>query len=144
MGRRGLLDDIDLRLIELLKQNSRESYTKLARELGVSESTVRSRLRRLCRIGVIKKFTLEYEIEGEVEAFVLVKTSPQSRVPEVSEKLLGIKGVYKVCEVTGENDILVMLRAPSIDSINECIDRIRGTSGVAETNTMIVLRSWVR
>jgi len=136
------LDQIDLQLLKLLKENARMSYARLAEELGISESAVRKRLKKLRKAGVIKKFTIEYELTNEVRAAVLVRTAPPKPVPEVSREIVKIEGVEVVYEVTGENDILVLLRAPNIDVINKCIDKIRSVPGVAGTNTMIILRVW--
>jgi len=136
------LDKTDLRLLELLKRNARMSYARLAEELGISESAVRKRLRKLMKQGIIKRFTIEYVLPNEVRAAILVKVAPPKPVPKVSEEISRIEGVETVYEVTGENDILVLLRGPNIGFVNKCIDRIRSISGVASTNTMIILKSW--
>ncbi len=142
MMQRTSLDKTDLRLLELLKRNARMSYARLAEELGISESAVRKRLRKLMKQGIIKRFTIEYVLPNEVRAAILVKVAPPKPVPKVSEEISRIEGVETVYEVTGENDILVLLRGPNIGFVNKCIDRIRSISGVASTNTMIILKSW--
>lgn len=139
---RSSIDQLDLQLLKLLKMNARMSYARLAEELGISESAVRKRIKRLIRVGVIKRFTIEYDLSDEVRAAVLVKTKPPKPVPEISREIVGIEGVDIVYEVTGENDILVILRAPSIEVINRCVDKIRSVDGVAGTNTMIIMRAW--
>ncbi|PUA32490.1 MAG: AsnC family transcriptional regulator [Zestosphaera tikiterensis] len=136
------IDEIDMKLIKLLKENARMKYSSLALELGISESAVRKRLRKLVSLGIIKKFTIEYVVPNEVRAAILIKTSPLKPVPEVSKEIVKIEGVDTVYEVTGDNDILVIVKAPSIDAINKCIDKIRAIPGVASTNTLIILRSW--
>ncbi len=138
------IDETDLELLELLRYNSRISYARLASELGISESAVRKRVNKLVKAGVIKKFTIEYELDNEVRAAILVKTTPPTPVPEVSSKLVRINGVDAVYEITGDNDILVLVRVRSIREVNECIDKIRSTPGVAATNSMIILKSWIR
>lgn len=136
------IDEIDMKLIKLLKENARMKYSSLALELGISESAVRKRLRKLVSSGIIKKFTIEYVVSNEVRAAILIKISPPKPVPEVSKEIVKIEGVDTVYEVTGDNDILVIVKAPSIDAINKCIDKIRAIPGVASTNTLIILRSW--
>ncbi len=136
------IDEVDLKLLKLLKENSRMSYARLADALGISESAVRKRVSKLKRSGVIKKFTIEYELANEVRAVILVKTTPPKPVPEVSSQIIKIEGVETVYEVTGDNDIIVMVRVQSIAEVNKCIDKIRSIPGVAGTNTMIILRVW--
>ncbi|ADM28553.1 transcriptional regulator, AsnC family [Ignisphaera aggregans DSM 17230] len=138
-----ILDDVDLKLLKLLKENARTPYSKLAKELGISESGVRKRIRKLIKMGVIKKITIEYELGNEVKAIILVKTQPPVPVPEVSRNIMKIAGVDIVYEVTGEYDIIVVARSTGVDTINKFIDEIRSIPGVVSTYTMIVLRTWV-
>jgi Lrp/AsnC family transcriptional regulator of lysine biosynthesis len=137
------IDDLDLKLLQLLKENARMSYSKLARELGISESAVRKRISKLLKSKVIKKITIEYELENEVKAIILVKTQPPTPVPEVSKNIMKIPGIDIVYEVTGEYDIIVVARATGVDMINKFIDEIRSIPGVVSTYTMIVLRTWI-
>lgn len=137
------LDDIDIRLLKLLKENARTPYSRLAKELGISESAVRKRISKLIKTGVIKKMTVEYDLGNEVKAVILVKSQPPVPVPEISRNIMKIAGVDYVYEVTGEYDIIVVVRASGVEMINRFIDEIRSIPGVVSTYTMIVLRTWV-
>lgn len=141
-GLEARLDQKDYKLLELLRQNARESYASLAAQLGISESAVRKRIMKLRKLGVIKRFTIDYDVPGEVMALILVKTQPPTQTPEVSRKILQNRMVDKVYEVTGEYDILVLARAKSAQDINSIIDYIRSIPGVHATYTMMVLRSY--
>ena len=136
------LDERDYKLLELLRRDGRASYARLARELGVTESAVRKRIARLKRLGVIRRFTLEYQAPGEVMAVILVKVQPPVQTPEISRRIMENTMVDRVYEVTGEYDIVVMARARSTDDLNNIIEYIRGIQGVTSTYTMIVLRSY--
>lgn len=137
------IDETDLKLLQLLKENARISYSKLSKELGISESAVRKRIAKLIKSGVIKKMTIEYELENEIKAVILVKTQPPTPVPEVSKRIKMIAGVDVVYEVTGEYDVIVIARASGVDMINKFIDEIRSIPGVVSTYTMVVLKTWV-
>jgi Lrp/AsnC family transcriptional regulator of lysine biosynthesis len=136
------LDPTDLKIIELLKSDARMSYTELARQVGISEAAVRKRINKLISHGVIKRFTIDYELENEIRAFVFVKTSPQIPAPEISRRLVKISGVETVYETTGEYDIIAFVRGPSITAINKTIDEIRSVQGIISTNSTIILRTW--
>jgi DNA-binding Lrp family transcriptional regulator len=143
VGGEGLrIDEKDYKLIELLKRDARMPYSQLAAELGISESAVRKRIAKLKRLGVIRRFTIDYELPGEVIALILVKTQPPTETPKVSRRILAYPHVEKVFEVTGEYDIVVIARARSPRDINSIIDYIRSIEGVAGTYTMIVLRNY--
>ncbi|MEB3861585.1 MAG: Lrp/AsnC family transcriptional regulator [Desulfurococcales archaeon] len=138
----GVLDERDLILLEELKRDSRTPFSRLAKLLGVTESAVRKRVRRLVEAGVIRRFTIEYTLPGELGAIILVKVRSPTPVPEVSKRIAGHRFVDRVVEVTGEYDIVAMARAGSVGEINGLIDYIRGVEGVAETYTMIILRTY--
>lgn len=137
------IDEIDLKLLSLLKENARAPYSRLAKELGISESAVRKRISKLIKMGIIKRITIEYELKGEVRAIILIKTQPPIPVPEVSKNIIKIAGVDVVYEVTGEYDIVAIVRASGVEMINKFIDEIRSIPGVVGSYTMIVLRTWV-
>jgi Lrp/AsnC family transcriptional regulator of lysine biosynthesis len=135
-------DDNDVKILETLKKNARTPYTSIARDLGISEAAVRKRIERLIRLGIIKRFTIEYELENEVRALVFVKTTPPIPTPEISKKIVKIQGVEMALETTGEFDVVVLVRGPNIASINRSIDEIRSIQGVSGTNSAIILRLW--
>lgn len=137
------IDEKDLKILNILRRNVRTPYTAIARELNVSEAAVRKRVEKLVRMGIIKRFTIDYELKNEVRAIVMVKTMPPVRTPDISKKIIGINGVEAVYETTGDYDILVILRGSNIAMINKSIDEIRSIEGVSGTNSMIVLRTWL-
>jgi len=136
------IDENDLKILDFLKKNARTPYTIIAKDLKVSEAAVRKRIEKLIRLGVIKRFTIEYELENEVKAIVMVKSTPQIPTPEISKKLVKISGVETVYETTGDYDIIVVVRGINISSINKTIDEIRSIQGVIGTNSTIILRTW--
>lgn len=68
------MDEIDVKILEILKQDSRTKYVKIAEMIGLTEGAVRRRMKNLLEQGVIRRFTVE--TKAEVEAIVLVKTDP--------------------------------------------------------------------
>ncbi|MEM0014896.1 MAG: HTH-type transcriptional regulator LysM [Zestosphaera sp.] len=136
------LDETDLKILSVLRMNSRTSYAEMAKELGLSESAIRKRIRRLTRLGVIRRFTIDYSISSEVRALILVKTQPPTPVPEVARNLMKVTCTDRVYEVTGEYDIVVASITTDIPSLNKCIDEIRSAKGVTSTNSMVVLKMW--
>ncbi len=136
----GMMDDIDLKIIEILKQDSRTPYVKIAEAVGLSEAAVRRRVQNLIQAGVIKKFTIETETGG-ANAITLLTVSSATPTQKISEKLKELKNVEVVHEITGQFDIAVFISAPNIAEINRCIDDIRKIEGVITSNTVIILRT---
>jgi Transcriptional regulators len=134
------MDEIDLKLLELLKDDGRASYIDLGKQLNLSEAAVRRRVKKLVDDGVIKKFTIEIKERERAMALTLLSTSPNIPTYEVASNISKIKGVEKVYEITGQYDIAVLISAPSIAEVNKVIDEIRKANGVINTNTVIILR----
>jgi DNA-binding Lrp family transcriptional regulator len=138
------IDDLDKKILSILKEDGRKSYTEIARAVGLSEGAVRRRVQNLSSSGVIKKFTISLGVEEGVRAITLASVDPTASTSAVSERISNIPRVETVYEITGQYDVAAVLVAPSIDEVNRCVDQIRQLEGVSTTNTMIVLRSWRR
>ncbi len=134
------MDDLDLKIIEILKQGSRTPYVKIGEEVGLSEAAVRRRVQNLIKSGVIKKFTVDVETGG-ANAMTLLTVSSSTPTQKISEALRKLKNVEVVHEITGQFDIAVFISASNIAEINHCIDDIRKVEGVSSTNTVIILRT---
>lgn len=136
------IDTSDLKILEILKRNARTPYTVIAKDLKISEAAVRKRIEKLIRLGIIKRFTIDYELENEIKAIVMIKSTPQISTPEISKKIVKIQGIETVFETTGDYDIIALVRGISISEINKTIDEIRSVQGVISTNSTIILRTW--
>lgn len=130
------MDEIDNKILEILKENPREKYVKIAKKIGLSEGTVRRRIKKMLENGTIKRFTIELSLENE--GIVLVKTNP-IKTKEIIEKIKKVS--ERIFEVSGDYDIAVLIQANTIDELNKKVDYIRGISGVLNTNTLIKLAS---
>lgn len=133
-------DKVDEKIIEFLKENSRESFVDIGKKLKLSESAVRRRVKNLVDSGAIKKFTLELGEENFTSAIVLVSVDSATDTSKVSQKLARLEGVKTVYEITGQYDITTIISASNISEINNSIDALRKIPGVIDTNTVIILR----
>lgn len=129
------MDETDVRILNLLRENSRKKNTEIAREVSLTERAVRARIEKLTREGVIRKFTIETSPVG-VEGIVLIDTNV-GRTPAVKEKARQMSD--SVFECSGEYDVAVRLRADSLDELNKKVDELRAFPGVIRTSTLIKL-----
>lgn len=134
-------DKIDEKIIDFLRDDSRESFVEIGKKLKLSESAVRRRVKNLVGNGTIKKFTLEVGDANTTSAIVLISVDSTMDTSKVSTKLTKLQGVKTVYEITGQYDITVIIRASNITEINSCIDLLRKIPGVTDTNTVIILRT---
>ena len=133
-------DKVDEKIINFLKEDSRESFVDIGKKLKLSESAVRRRVKNLVDSKTIKRFTVEIGEENATSAIVLISVDSATDTSKVSEKLAKLEGVKTVYEITGQYDITTIISATNIAEINNSIDALRKIPGVIDTNTVIILR----
>jgi len=136
------MDDTDREIIKILKNDGRATYGDIGKKVGLSEGAVRKRIKALVDSGVIRRFTVKMGLTEGAEAITLLSVNPSLPTSEVSKIIKKISNVETVYEITGQYDIAVIVTGLNIAEVNECVEKIRRVDGVANTNTMIILRSW--
>lgn len=128
------MDEIDVKILEILKLNARTKYVGIAKAVGLTEGAVRRRVQELVKQRIIKRFTIETTVE--FEGIVLVKTEP-TYTKEVTAAIRRIAG--RVFETSGDYDVAALIQAQTIEELNRKIDEIRRLPVVLGTNTLIKL-----
>ena len=136
------MDDVDKKILKLLKDDGRAGYNTIGKEIGLSEGAVRKRIKALTDAQVIRKFTVKVSVAEGAEAIALLSVNPSFPTQEVSKKIQEIPNVETIFEVTGEYDIIAVIGGTNVVEVNDCVEKIRRVEGIMKTNTMIVLRSW--
>jgi DNA-binding Lrp family transcriptional regulator len=136
-----MVDEIDERIISILKENSRMTYVDIGGTVGLSEGAVRNRIQALVNSGVIRKFTIEVTPSMRVRALTMISVTPSIPTLEITEEVERLGGIERIYEVTGEYDIVSVVSSMNIEGVNQCIEDIRKIEGVMKTNTVIVLRT---
>ena len=137
------LDDVDRRIMKLLRHDARLSYAHVARTVGLSEPTVRKRIDRLVRAGAIinaariNPAPIGFPIDAMIGISVV-----RGRVREVGRKLAEMENVAYVAYVAGNFDIIIEAFLPHTEGLfkflNEDLEKI---DGIASTQTWNVLRT---
>ena len=135
------VDETDEKIIRILQADSRKAFVEIASEIGLSESAVRRRVKNLVDRMIIKRFTIELGATDKTSAITLISVSSTADTSAVSDQLMNLNGVKVVYEITGQYDIAAIIAAPAIADINKCIDDIRKTEGVSDTDTVIILKT---
>ena len=146
-GRRGpvtrprRLDAIDSGLIEALQHNGRESFRRIARQLGVSEATIRARYARLCADNILQVTGVTNQLGlGFEGAMIGVRTAGP---PEpVADEIAGWEEADYVVVTAGQFDLLVEVVCRDRRHLLEVTNRMRGLSGVAATEAFLYLELW--
>ena len=132
------MDELDREIVSILRRDARTPYTEIAEQVGISEGTVRNRVDRLCEDGVIERFTVETRT-GNVKAMIEVEVDVDVDTAAVSESIAAWDEVDFVWQVSGEEDIVVVVDAADTESVNDLITRARGMNEMMNTKTRLIL-----
>lgn len=136
-----VMGSLDRRLLSLLRLNARQSTAELGRELGVSRSTIQGRIRRLEQKGIIKGYTVEYGEDYEnrlLSAHVLIKVA-QKLTAKTYRELHQIPQVTALYAISGDYDMIALVRTESTAALSQLLDEIGNLSGIERTHSSLIL-----
>jgi DNA-binding Lrp family transcriptional regulator len=135
------MDELDHRLIALLRHNGRESAATLARKLRISRGTVQNRIARLLERGDIQGFTIRSRPEaepGRVRAMMSIAVEGE-RSSKVVRSLKGFPEVGRIFTTNGRWDLVLELDTASLAEFSRALDRIRTIEGITTSETSLLL-----
>lgn len=141
-----MISSQDEKLLLSLRHNARISVSDLARQLGVSRSTVQNRLARLEAGGVIRGYSVDLGADyaaSQVEAHVSIKVF-QKLTAQTNRALEALSQVSQLYSVSGEYDLIAIVQARSLEQLSMILDRIGDLEGVERTNSAVVLETRFR
>lgn len=142
----GVLDDLDRRLISLLRTDGRAPVTTLARQLGVTRATVNNRLERLLDSGRVLGFTIrtrDDSADGEVRAISLIEVEGRT-TNDVIAVIRGIPEIQSLHTTNGGWDLVAEIRCDSLLEFDRILLQIRSVEGVINSESSLLLSSVLR
>lgn len=142
-----MIDDKDGRILKELIGDGRKSVVQISNEVGIPRATVQERLNKMVESGVIRRFVAipDYSKIGKsVTAYVFVAFRNEENVSQrnLAEQVSRIPEVYEVSVISGEWDILLKVRASSVEEIGSLVvDRLRAMKGIEKTETCVVFQT---
>ena len=133
-------DDIDDKILGLLKNNSRSTNVEIAKNVGLTEGAVRNRIDHLVKNGAITRFTIETSTKNSFFAIVMLKARNETKkmMAEINESKLA-RDAY---EISGDFDGCVIIEGNTLEEIDSKIDELRKLKDVSDTKTFISLKRW--
>ena len=139
------VDEIDMKIIEILKKNGRASYSEIAQKIHLSRVAVRDRILQMIDSGVIVGFTVQISskaLDRPVSIFFDIEVEPKF-LSSVAIKLTELEDIAIVSQHTGTTGIHVHAYIDKIENISSFIDEnIYCINGVKNVHTYILIKNY--
>lgn len=136
-----LVDEKDIKIIEILSANARSPLRDIANEVDLSPSSVRNRMQRLLDEGVVRKYTVDVDhrkVGLGVEVLVLLSVRPGS-TEEALRELNGCSETALVLRTSGPVNLVCFIRVGSLDQLNAFITgKLERIGGIDSIDTLLV------
>jgi DNA-binding Lrp family transcriptional regulator len=135
------MDEIDRKLVTLLRINARTPVATLSKTLKVSRGTVQNRIDRMTAAGTILGFTLRVRPDAEAERVraIMAIAVEGERSGAVLKALRGFPEINAVHMTNGRWDMLAELNAASLGDFSRLLDEVRLIEGISATETSLLL-----
>ncbi len=142
--RTDLLDDVNLRILDILSRDASRAFVDIAKELEISDATVHIRVKRLQAAGILRKFTITTDnmlLGYDHLAFVGITISKDS-VEDVLITLTQVDEVLELHEMYGQFDLLIKIRARGLKEMRDIIvNKIGRIPQIVDAQSMMVLKT---
>ena len=135
------MDEIDRKIINLLQEDSRKSFNKIAESLGIAVGTAYNRVKNLEDKGILKGYTIILDptkLGYGLTALILIQADGRY-LPEVEKQLAKLDEVISIYDITGDYDIAVVARFMNRAVLNSFIKSTLKMPHVSKTVTNVVL-----
>lgn len=139
-----LLDDINLRIIDMLTKDASRPFVEIAKELEISDATVHMRVRRLVAAGIIRRFTIatESRLLGYDHLAFMGINMKEGSADEVTSQLSQFDEILEIHEMHGRFDLLLKVRSRSLEEMRDIVvNKIRRLPQITDAELMAVLKT---
>ena len=139
-----LLDEINLRILDILNRDSSKPFVEIAKEIGISDATVHMRVKRLLASGIIRRFTISTDsrrLGYSYLAFMGINIR-QGCADEIVGFLSEQEEILEVHEIYGRFDFMLKIRARNLEEMRDIIvNKVRKLPDISEVELMTVLKT---
>ena len=134
------VDSLDRSILAVLRDSGRAPFVDIASKVGVTERTVRTRMKRLEEDGVIRGYTIREAGIG-LTALVRIKVGPGTEIGSLAGEFTGWDGVECVYEISGDADLIGIVHVDDTVALRDLLDRVWLTApgDITSTQNELVL-----
>ena len=138
------MDIIDIKILNILKENARTKASAIADEIDLSISAVTERIKKLEQGGIIDKYTLivnQKKIGNDISALMEVSIDHPSHIDSFINFVNSKKNIISCYCVTGDYDFVLKIMIDSSEGLEQLYRMVKGFEGVKATKTYIILKN---
>ena len=138
------MDDVDERIVSLLREDGRRSYAAIGREVGLSTAAAKRRVERLETTGVIQGYSAMVDrgkLGQQLQAFIDLRFAGTARMEDIWKAADDVTPVVAAYTVAGDLDAVLHVRVRDIAHLQEVLAHLRAKPEVTGTRTRIILEA---
>jgi Lrp/AsnC family leucine-responsive transcriptional regulator len=137
------LDEIDTKILQLLAEDGRMSFSELGERVSLSPNAARDRVRALVSRGVITGFHAHVDqgrIDRRLRAFIDIRLRSPDHAAQFEKLIRGHPGIEEAVHLTGPSDYVIRIACADPTELDDFIRALKEDGGVRDTQTRLVLR----
>lgn len=137
------MDNIDLKILNIIQNNAKISNAEIARQLDMAPSGILERVKKLEASGIIEKYEVRLnpkKLGLGLTTFIQAYTDETLGSNDIGRKLASLPEIQEVHDVTGKSTYLIKARVRDSDHHNELLKKM-GKLGVRDARTTMVLET---
>ncbi len=137
------VDTLDRAILSVLRDSARAAYVDIAKKVGVTERTVRTRMRRMERDGVIRGYTVREAGIG-LTALIRLKVGAGTEIGTLAGEFAGWSGIECVFEISGDADLVAVVHVDDTVALRDMLDKmwLAAPGDISSTQTELVLEQY--
>ena len=137
------IDSLDRSILTVLRDSGRASFVEIAERVGVTERTIRTRMKRLEEDGVIRGYTIRETGIG-LTALIRMKVGPGTEIGSLAGEFASWDGVESVYEISGDADLIAVVHVDDTVGLREMLDKmwLTAPAEISSTQTELVLEQY--
>ncbi len=143
MSKNYVIDNTDLKILEILMQDAKRPYTEVAKKVNVSQGTVHVRMTKMEEAGILGKTTLRINYANvgyDITAFIGIYLEKSALYEKVLAKLKDIPEIVNIHYTTGNYSMFLKIHCRDTNHLKEVLhDKMQQVEGIERTETMISL-----
>ena len=137
------VDSLDRSILGVLRDSGRASFVEIAERVGVTERTIRTRMKRLEEDGVLRGYTIRETGIG-LTALIRMKVGPGTEIGSLAGEFASWDGVESVYEISGDADLIAVVHVDDTVGLREMLDKmwLTAPAEISSTQTELVLEQY--